>query len=130
MKSTAQTRGVRIQVESEYLAERSHPAHSHWFFTYRVRIDNLGDDTVQLLSRHWIIENGHGKVEHVRGPGVVGETPVLAPGQSFGYQSFCPLDTPIGTMRGSYQMLVIGEPDDGFDATIAPFTLACPSELN
>ena len=130
MKSTAITRGVRVQVESQWLPERSDPARSQWFFTYRVRIENVGTETVQLISRHWIIENSRGHVEHVRGPGVVGETPVLAPGQSFTYQSFCPLDTPIGSMHGTYQMIVSGSPTDGFDAVIAPFTLACPTSLN
>lgn len=144
MKSTATTEGVRVQVESRYLPERSNPQKNHWFFAYRVTIANVGERTVKLVSRHWIIENSHGQVEHVRGPGVVGETPVLAPGQSFSYQSFCPLDTPIGSMRGTYQMIVPGEvgassPADGsrsdaalasFDVTIAPFTLACPTALN
>ena len=130
MKSTCTTNGVRVHVESAWLPDRSDPGKNHWFFTYRVRIENHGERTVQLVSRHWIIENGRGHKEHVRGPGVVGETPVLAPGEAFTYQSFCPLDTPIGTMRGTYQMVVPGEPDAGFDATIAPFTLACPTALN
>ena len=130
MKSTAVTHGVRVQVESQWLPERSDPSKNHWFFTYRVKIENIGSDTVQLISRHWIIENSRGHVEHVRGPGVVGETPVLEPGQSFSYQSFCPLDTPIGSMRGTYQMITIGSKTGGFDADIAPFTLACPTSLN
>lgn len=130
MKSTATTNGIRVRVESEYLPERSQPGRSHWFFTYRVHIENFGQETVQLVSRHWIIENAHGRVEEVRGPGVVGETPVLQPGQGFVYRSFCPLDTPFGSMRGSYQMIRVDDPDEGFDATIAPFTLACPTALN
>lgn len=130
MRSSATTHGVRVQVESAYLPERSDPSRNHWFFTYRVTIENHGPEVVQLVSRHWIIENGHGHIEHVRGPGVVGETPRLAPGQRFTYQSFCPLDTPIGSMRGTYQMIFPERPGDGFDATIAPFTLACPTSLN
>lgn len=130
MRSSTTTNGVSVEVESEWLPERSNPARNQWFFTYRVRITNVGTQTVQLVSRHWIIENGNGRVEHVRGPGVVGETPVLGPGQSFTYQSFCPLDTPIGSMRGTYQMIVPEDVGAAFDATIAPFTLACPSALN
>ncbi len=130
MRSTATTQGVRIQVESEYLPDRSNPTRNQWFFTYRVRIENIGQRTVQLVSRHWIIENGRGQIEHVRGPGVVGETPVLGPGQSFSYQSFCPLDTPIGSMRGTYQMVVPEDVGAEFEADIAPFTLACPTSLN
>jgi ApaG protein len=128
--SVATTRGVRVEVAAQWLPERSNPAKNQWFFTYRVRLVNMGEETVQLVSRHWLIENGHGRIEEVRGPGVVGETPILDPGQSFTYQSFCPLDTPIGSMRGTYQMRVIGRDGDTFDAEIAPFTLACPSALN
>lgn len=135
MRSKAITRGLAVEVESRYLPERSAPDRQQWFFAYRVRLENRGTETVQLVSRHWIIENARGRVEHVKGPGVVGETPVLAPGQRFEYQSFCPLDTPIGSMRGTYQMIVVGSDGgaggaDGYDAVIAPFTLACPTALN
>ncbi len=128
--SSATTRDVRVDVKSQWLPERSQPSRGQWLFTYRVTLTNVGHETVQLVSRHWIITNAHGKIEEVKGPGVVGETPVLAPGQSFTYQSFCPLDTPIGSMRGTYQMIVVDRPGDTFDAVIAPFTLAVPSELN
>ena len=99
------TRGVRVRVKSAYVPERSSPPQGHYFFAYHVRIANEGDETVQLVSRHWIITDGDGHQEHVQGPGVVGEQPVLAPGESFEYTSFCPLATPIGSMHGSYQMV-------------------------
>ena len=87
-----------------------------------------GLSTVQLVSRHWVITDGDGKVEHVQGPGVVGEQPVLEPGEAFEYTSFCPLPTPIGSMHGSYQMLTAG--GARFDAEIAAFSLAMPTALN
>ena len=89
--SDTTTRGVRVQVQSAYVPERSSPRESHYFFAYRVRISNVGEETVQLVSRHWVITDGDGHVEHVQGPGVVGEQPVLEPGESFEYTSFCPL---------------------------------------
>lgn len=126
--SDTTTRGVRVTVRSEYVPERSSPADAQYFFAYRIRISNAGEDTVQLLSRHWVITDGAGQVEHVRGPGVVGEQPVLEPGESFEYTSFCPLPTPIGSMHGTYQMVTAG--GSTFDAEIAPFSLAVPSALN
>jgi ApaG protein len=126
--SDAVTRGVRVEVRSSYVPERSAPSQSQYFFAYRVRITNEGEETVQLVSRHWVITDGDGHVEHVRGPGVVGEQPVLGPGQSFEYTSFCPLPTPIGSMHGSYEMLTPA--GSHFDAEIAPFSLAVPSALN
>jgi ApaG protein len=126
--SEATTRGVRVQVHSAYVPERSSPRESHYFFAYRVRVSNLGEETVQLVSRHWLITDGEGQVEHVQGPGVVGEQPVLEPGESFEYTSFCPLHTPIGSMHGTYQMVSAG--GARFDAEIAPFSLAVPSALN
>ena len=118
------TRGVRVQVLSEYSPERSAPASSQWFFLYTIEITNEGPETVQLVSRHWIITDAEGHVEEVRGPGVVGQQPVLAPGESFTYTSGCPLTTPFGKMEGTYQM-VTGN-GDTFDAKIAPFTLSEP----
>ena len=126
--SEATTRGVRVEVESAYVPERSSPRESHYFFAYRIRVSNRGEETVRLLSRHWVITDGDGKVEHVRGPGVVGEQPVLEPGESFEYTSFCPLPTPIGSMHGTYQMVTAG--GSTFDAEIAPFSLAVPHALN
>ena len=93
-------------------------------FAYTVRISNEGSEPAQLLTRHWIITDGTGKVEEVRGPGVVGKQPTLAPGESFTYTSGCPLETPFGVMQGTYQMVTSG--GDHFDARIAPFTLSEP----
>jgi ApaG protein len=126
--SDALTRGIRVQVRSSYVADRSTPAEGHYFFAYRVRISNEGDETVQLLSREWIITDGDGRVETVRGPGVIGEQPVLGPGESFEYTSFCPLHTAVGAMHGTYQMVTAR--GERFDATIAPFSLAVPTALN
>lgn len=122
--SEAVTRGIRVSVVSEYAPERSRPHANEWFFLYTITIRNEGRETVQLISRHWIITNGAGQVEEVRGPGVVGQQPTLAPGESFIYTSGCPLDTPFGTMEGTYQMVT----DDGesFNAKIATFTLSEP----
>ncbi|TNF35887.1 MAG: Co2+/Mg2+ efflux protein ApaG [Deltaproteobacteria bacterium] len=129
--SEATTQGVQVTVQAVYVPERSDPDHSYYFFAYQVRIANVGDDVVQLLSRHWIITDANGHVEHVRGPGVVGETPVLHPGQSFTYTSACPLRTPVGAMHGTYQMVFpVDDEREGFDAEIAPFTLAMPDTLN
>jgi ApaG protein len=126
--SDTTTRGVRVEVRSAYVPERSSPAESQYFFAYRIRISNQGEETVQLVRRHWVISDGDGNVEHVRGPGVVGEQPVLAPGEAFEYTSFCPLRTPFGSMRGTYQMVTAG--GSAFDAEIAPFSLAAPTALN
>ena len=122
------TRGIQIEVRSEYLPGRSAPRESSYFFQYHVRIANVGDETAQLVSREWIITNADGEVERVKGPGVVGEQPVLPPGTSFDYTSFCELKTSVGSMHGSYQMVTAS--GDRFDAIIAPFTLAIPNALN
>jgi len=122
--SEAVTRGVRVKVQSEYSPERSQPAQNQWFFLYTVAILNEGTDTIQLVSRHWLITDGSGHVEEIRGPGVIGKQPTLAPGQSFEYTSGCALSTAYGVMEGTYQMVTAdGEP---FDAKIAPFTLSGP----
>jgi ApaG protein len=104
----AVTHGVRVRVTPLYVEEQSAPEESRYFWAYTVEISNLGEKTVQLKSRHWLITDGNGRNESVRGPGVVGKTPVLAPGQSFTYTSGCPLTTPSGIMRGTYQMQVEG----------------------
>jgi ApaG protein len=122
--SEATTQGVQVSVLAEYAPDRSRPDQGLWFFLYTITIANNSSDTVQLVSRHWIITDGTGKVEEVRGPGVVGEQPVLAPGQSFTYTSGCPLKTPFGTMEGTYQMIAANT--GPFDARIAPFTLSEP----
>nr|WP_275949530.1 Co2+/Mg2+ efflux protein ApaG [Nevskia ramosa] len=122
------TRGVRVIVAPRYVPEQSEPSRSHYLFSYQVTIRNDGDETVQLLSRHWIITNGEGKTEEVRGLGVIGFQPKLEPGEQFQYTSGCPLTTPVGTMHGSYQMVTDG--GDNFDALIEPFRLAVPRVLN
>jgi ApaG protein len=122
--SEATTRGIRVSVVCEYAPERSRPHDQHWFFLYTITIANEGADTVQLISRHWIITNGTGHVEEVKGPGVVGEQPVLGPNETFTYTSGCPLPTEFGTMEGTYQMVT--KDGETFDATIAPFTLSGP----
>lgn len=126
--SDTTTRGIRIQVKSAYLPERSSPKESSYLFMYHVKIANVGSETAQLVSREWIITNAEGEVERVKGPGVVGEHPVLAPGSSFEYTSYCPLKTAVGSMHGSYQMVTAN--GEQFDAVIAPFTLAVPNALN
>lgn len=126
--SEAITKGIRVHVESQYDPTRSRPQQNRWFFLYTVRIANEGAVTVQLISRHWIITDATDHVEEVRGPGVVGEQPVLAPGQSFEYTSGCPLTTPFGTMHGTYQMVT--SRGERFDAQIAVFTLSEPHTLH
>ena len=126
--SDTTTRGIRIQVRSEFLPDRSSPREGQFWFQYHVRIANIGEEVAQLISREWIITNAEGEVEKVKGPGVVGEQPVLPPGGSFEYSSFCPLKTPVGSMQGSYQMVTAN--GEQFDAMIAPFTLAVPNSLN
>ena len=123
--STAVTDGIRVRVQSHYLADQSSPRDDRYVFAYTITISNEGRATAQLKTRHWIITDGRGTVEEVRGDGVVGEQPRLAPGQTFQYTSGCVLTTPIGTMQGTYRMWR----DDGtyFDAQIAPFSLASPS---
>lgn len=126
--SDATTRGIRVQVESFYDAERSAPQENYYFFAYQVRITNLGEEAAQLVSRQWFITDANGEVQKVQGDGVVGEQPVLAPGESFEYTSFCPLTTPVGSMHGCYRML--SAKGDRFEATIAPFALAVPNAVN
>ena len=118
------TQGVRVQVMAQYSAEQSQPLQNQWFFLYTVQISNEGIETVQLISRHWIITDADHHVKEVRGLGVVGKQPVLDPGESFQYTSGCPLSTPFGSMRGTYQML---KPDgERFDVEIGPFALTEP----
>jgi ApaG protein len=126
--SEATTSGIRIRVESFYVPDRSDPEDDAWFFGYRVTIHNEGEDVVQLLARHWVITDGEGRVEEVRGPGVIGEQPWLRPGESFQYVSACPLTTAFGTMQGSYTMVT--DAGDRFEAEIAPFALSEPFAVN
>jgi len=122
------TRGIRVRVESQYLPDRSSPRTRQFVFAYTVRIGNEGSEPAQLRSRHWIITDGNGNVQEVRGEGVVGKQPALAPGDTFEYTSGCVLETPHGTMHGSYQM--VRPTGEEFDATIAPFLLAIPAAVN
>jgi len=126
--SDVTTRGIRVQVRSEFMPDRSSPREQSYLFQYHVRISNVGTDVAQLVSREWIITNADGEVERVTGPGVVGEQPVLPPGGAFEYTSFCPLKTAVGSMQGCYQMVTAD--GERFDAIIAPFTLAVPNALN
>jgi ApaG protein len=122
------TQQIRVSVETNYLAEQSDPAGERYVFSYTITIENEGSEAARLLRRHWIITDANGKVQEVRGDGVVGEQPHLNPGQGFRYSSGAILETPVGTMQGSYQM----ETDEGrpFDAPIAPFRLAVPGVLH
>jgi len=122
------TQPIRVSVRTSYLPEQSDPGGERYVFSYTITIHNEGDEAAKLLRRHWIITDANGKVQEVRGDGVVGEQPHLAPGQGFRYSSGAILETPVGTMEGSYQMVT----DDGrnFDAPIAPFRLAMPGILN
>ena len=118
------TRGIRIRVEPRYMEEQSSPEDSHFVWSYTVEISNDGTETVQLRSRIWRITDALGRTEEVRGPGVVGQTPVIAPGKSFHYTSGCPLKTPQGIMVGSYQMT--DEAGELFDVAIPAFSLDSP----
>jgi ApaG protein len=119
---------IEVQVRTRFLPEQSTPDERRFVFAYTIRIHNAGGIAARLLSRHWLITDDEGKVQEVRGEGVVGEQPWLRPGDDFEYTSGAVLETPIGTMQGSYQMLA----DDGtrFDAPIAPFTLSVPRVLH
>ena len=119
---------IRVDVETTYLSDQSDPVESRYVFAYTITIRNEGKYPAKLLSRHWLITDANGKIQEVRGDGVVGEQPHLKPGQGFRYSSGAVLETPVGAMQGSYQMLA----DDGehFDAPIAPFRLAIPGVLH
>ncbi len=127
-RSEAVTLGLRVEVEARYSADHSNPAANQWFFLYTIHIANEGAASCQLVSRHWVIRNAVGRVEEVRGPGVVGQQPVLEPGESFEYTSGCPLDTPFGSMEGTYQMVT--EAGVHFDAEIARFELREPGAIH
>jgi ApaG protein len=122
------TNNIRVEVLSRYSPENSRPLQDAWVFQYTVRITNQGTETVQLLTRHWIITDALEHTEEVKGPGVVGEQPVLAPGESFKYSSWCPLKTPTGRMCGTYQMARADESQ--FDIEVAPFALKAPYIVN
>ena len=126
--SSATTDGIRITVKPSFWPERSQPGAGQFAFTYTVQIANVGQATAQLMSRHWVITDGNGRVEEVKGEGVVGKKPTLEPGQAFEYTSWAMLRTPFGSMRGTYSM----ERPDGqqFEAKIAEFALTMPNSLN
>jgi ApaG protein len=117
----AVTRSIEVQVTPRFLAERSSPENGYFFWAYTIEITNRGRDTVQLKTRHWKITDAHGRLQEVRGAGVVGETPVLEPGESFEYTSGVPLPTPSGFMTGTYGM--VSESGEGFDVQIPTFSL-------
>jgi ApaG protein len=121
----AETRGITVRVSVSFLPEQSEPRRGRWFWAYHVRIENAGPQAVQLLTRHWVITDGRGARHTVEGEGVVGEQPLIAPGESYDYVSGCPLATPSGAMQGSYH--VVGEDGAGFDVTIPRFQLLAPA---
>ncbi|MGY4397779.1 ApaG protein [Sphingomonas sp. UYAg733] len=123
--NVAETRGVIVRVSVSYLPEQSEPQRGRWFWAYHIRLENVGEQAVQLLTRHWIITDGRGARHSVEGEGVVGEQPLIAPGASFDYVSGCPLATPTGSMQGSYHMMA--EDGSAFDVDIPKFTLLAPA---
>ena len=123
---TATTRNITVSVEPSYLESSSSPASSQYFWAYRVVITNEGQETVQLLNRHWMITNARGEFTEVKGPGVVGEQPVLNPGERFEYSSGAPLNTPSGMMGGAYEMETAS--GERFDIEIPTFSLDIPNQ--
>ncbi|MEM8984610.1 MAG: Co2+/Mg2+ efflux protein ApaG [Pseudomonadota bacterium] len=119
---------IEVDVDTDFVDGQSEPDRDRYVFSYTVTISNTGKVPAKLLTRHWLITDANGNVQEVRGDGVVGEQPHLAPGEEFQYSSGAVLNTPVGSMQGSYQMIA----DDGerFDAAIAPFTLAVPGLLH
>ena len=126
--SETTTRGIRIRAVPTYVPEQSNPDEERYLFAYHISVHNDGDESVRLISRHWVITDGDGASSEVDGLGVVGEQPKLKPGGMFEYTSACPLPTPVGTMHGSFRMLT--ENGEEFDAVIAAFTLAIPRALH
>jgi ApaG protein len=121
----ATTRGLVVRVRPSFLDAQSDPAARRWVWAYAIEIENTGDETVQLVSRHWVITDAWGRTEEVRGPGVVGEQPMLKPGETYAYASGCPLSTSSGSMVGSYQMISDG--GEAFEVAIPHFSLDTPS---
>lgn len=126
--NAATTDGVTVRVSVSYLPEQSEPERGRWFWAYHIRLENEGTETVQLLTRHWVITDGRGARHSVEGEGVVGEQPVIEPGASFDYVSGCPLATSSGAMQGSYQM--VREDGAVFAVEIPRFSLFAPAVLN
>jgi len=119
---------IQIVAQVKYVTEQSDEADNRYVFSYTITIANKGESTVQLLGRHWVITDSNNQVQEVRGQGVVGEQPVIKPGESFGYSSGTVLSTPVGTMTGSYQM--VAEDGTKFDALIPQFVLSVPRVLH
>ena len=126
--TNAQFNNIQVDVQTRYIEDQSNPEQNHYVFAYTITIQNKGDQTAQLLSRHWVITDSNHKVQEVRGDGVIGEQPVLKPGEQFVYTSGTRLETSVGTMKGSYQM----KADDGsqFDAAVDEFVLSTPRVLH
>lgn len=119
---------ITVQVQAQFMPEQSEPAQQQYFFTYTVRITNTGQLPAQLISRHWVIVDGNNETQDVQGLGVVGQQPLLAAGETFEYTSGCPLNTPVGSMHGTY--LCAGDDGEPFRATIPEFVLAMPRSLH
>src|SRR5436189_1299160 len=119
---------ITVVPKATYVADQSDPSKNHYVFSYTIKITNTGDVPAQLISRHWFITDGEHRVQEVKGLGVVGQQPVLKPGESFEYTSGASIPTPVGTMKGTYQM--VGEDGITFDAPIPPFTLSVPRTLH
>jgi ApaG protein len=119
---------IRVYVESEFIPGQSNPEEKRFVFAYTITISNLGKEPAQLMTRHWLITDANGKIQEVRGDGVVGAQPRLKPGQSFQYTSGTVIETPVGSMQGSYQM--VDDEGNKFDATIPPFSLAVPGMVH
>lgn len=119
---------ISVQPRVTFVEDQSDPARHHFVFAYTITVTNTGSVAAQLVSRHWIITDGENRVQEVKGPGVVGQQPVLKPGESFEYTSGASIPTAVGTMRGSYQM--VAEDGTAFDAPIPPFTLSIPRTLH
>ena len=126
--SSSERYQIEVTAIAEYVAEQSRPEDDHYVFAYHITIRNTGTVPAQLLARHWIITDGNDKTQEVHGQGVIGEKPLLAPGETFRYTSGCVLATPVGTMHGSYQM--VAADDHRFEPSIAPFMLAAPRVLH
>jgi ApaG protein len=126
--SVCVSQGIRVSVEARYLSDESEPEKSKYLFAYEITIENEGHAPAQLVARHWVIKDAFNGIEEVRGEGVVGQTPLLEPGESFCYSSYCPLRTEYGTMRGTYRM--VRPSGEEFDAVVAPFALMASYLLN
>ena len=119
---------ISVAANATYVADQSDPSRNQYVFSYKITVTNTGSVPAKLVSRHWIITDGEHRVQEVKGLGVIGQQPLLKPGESFEYTSGTHLTTPVGTMRGTYQM--VAEDGSAFEATIPPFTLSVPRVLH